>query len=85
MHPDPGRDRAAARPDVGGVARDAIRAGREHQHRDAVELHRPTRDPAQNTGHATEQDRPDVLKRREEWFNGQLHLDPERLVFVDER
>ncbi len=32
----------------------------------------------------SEQDRPDVLKRREEWFEGQLDLDPDRLVFIDE-
>lgn len=31
-----------------------------------------------------EQDRPDVLKRREDWFEGQLDLNPERLVFIDE-
>jgi transposase len=36
------------------------------------------------TAHASEQDRPDILKRREDWFDGQLDLDPERLVFVDE-
>ncbi len=36
------------------------------------------------TAHATEQDRPDVLKRRWEWFESQLDLDPERLVFIDE-
>ncbi len=36
------------------------------------------------TAHATEQDRPDIVKRREEWFDGQLDLDPERLVFIDE-
>jgi hypothetical protein len=24
------------------------------------------------------------LKQREEWFDGQLDLDPERLVFIDE-
>ncbi len=36
------------------------------------------------TGHAVEQDRPDVLKKRLDWFNGQLDLDPERLVFIDE-
>lgn len=29
---------------------------------------------------ATEQDRPDILKRRQEWFDGQLDLDPARLV-----
>ncbi len=39
---------------------------------------------AKKTAHATEQDRPDVLKRREEWFDGQLDLDPEQLVFIDE-
>jgi len=36
------------------------------------------------TGHAAEQDRPDVLKAREAWFEAQLDLDPERLVFIDE-
>jgi transposase len=36
------------------------------------------------TVHASEQDRPDVLEQRENWFEGQLDLDPARLVFVDE-
>ena len=36
------------------------------------------------TGHAQEQDRPDVLNAREAWFDGQLDLDPETLIFVDE-
>ena len=36
------------------------------------------------TAHAAEQDRPDVRKRREAWFEGQLDLDPARLVFIDE-
>ena len=36
------------------------------------------------TATAAEQDRPDVRKRREAWFEGQLDLDPERLVFIDE-
>ncbi len=36
------------------------------------------------TAHAQEQDRPDILKRRQDWFEGQLDLDPERLVFIDE-
>ena len=31
-----------------------------------------------------EQDRPDVLKRRRDWFDGQLGLDPAKLVFIDE-
>lgn len=34
--------------------------------------------------HAAEQDRPDVLSRREAWFEGQLDLDPHTLVFIDE-
>ena len=36
------------------------------------------------TAHASEQDRPDILKRRADWFDGQLDLDPEHLVFIDE-
>ena len=36
------------------------------------------------TAHAAEQQRPDVLKRREAWFVEQLDLDPARLVFIDE-
>ncbi len=36
------------------------------------------------SAHAAEQDRPDILKRREAWFEGQLDLDPARLVFIDE-
>jgi hypothetical protein len=36
------------------------------------------------TAHASEQDRPDVAERREGWFEGQLDLDPERLIFIDE-
>ena len=35
------------------------------------------------TAHAAEQDRPDILKRRWAWFEGQLDLDPDRLVFID--
>jgi transposase len=36
------------------------------------------------TGHAAEQERDDVAKAREAWFEGQLDLDPEKLVFIDE-
>lgn len=36
------------------------------------------------TGHATEQQRPDVLARRRVWFDRQIDLDPERLIFIDE-
>ena len=36
------------------------------------------------TGHASEQDRPDVLARRQAWRDGQNGLDAARLVFIDE-
>jgi transposase len=50
-----------------------------------VALLPPTRDHGEKkTAHAAEQERPDVLRRREAWFEGQLDLDPERLVFIDE-
>ena len=46
---------------------------------------RPLRpDVQKKSAHAAEQDRPDILKRRREWFDDQLDLDPERLVFIDE-
>ena len=45
----------------------------------------PARGDAQKkTGHASEQQRPDVLARRQAWFDGQIELDPERLIFIDE-
>ncbi|MFZ6765225.1 IS630 family transposase [Pseudoroseomonas sp. WGS1072] len=34
--------------------------------------------------YAAEQDRPDILKRRWDWFEGQPDLEPDRLVFIDE-
>ncbi|RAI45325.1 IS630 family transposase [Rhodoplanes roseus] len=46
------------------------------------ERHRITR--KKRPGHASEQDRPDIVRRRQAWFDGQLDLDPERLVFIDE-
>jgi transposase len=50
-----------------------------------VALFPAARDHAEKkTGHAVEQDRPDVLKQRQDWFDGQFDLDPERLVFIDE-
>lgn len=36
------------------------------------------------TSHACEQDRPDIVRQREDWFDAQLDLDPQRLVFIDE-
>jgi transposase len=50
-----------------------------------VAVLRAAEDHAQKkSGHAAEQDRPDILNRREAWFDGQLDLDPETLVFIDE-
>ncbi|WP_432715832.1 IS630 family transposase [Xanthobacter autotrophicus] len=40
--------------------------------------------PQKKTAHAAEQDRADVLKQRRAWFEAQLDLDPDRLVFIDE-
>lgn len=40
--------------------------------------------PSKNSAHASEQERPDVLKRRQDWFEAQPDLDPRRLVFIDE-
>ena len=64
-----------------------LRAERGRLHRDhhTLALFRCARSDVQKkSAHAAEQDRPDVLKRREAWFEGQLDLDPERLVFIDE-
>jgi transposase len=50
-----------------------------------VALLRPAPADAQKkTAHAAEQDRPDVLRQRWAWFESQIDLDPDRLVFVDE-
>jgi transposase len=45
----------------------------------------PARTHAQKkSAHAAEQDRADVLKQRRAWFEGQLDLEPEHLIFIDE-
>jgi hypothetical protein len=41
-------------------------------------------DVQKKTAHAAERDRPDILKRREAWFEDQLDLDPSKLIFIDE-
>jgi transposase len=45
---------------------------------------RAVRSRSKKFGHAAEQGRPDVLSWREAWFEGQLDLDPHRLVSIDE-
>lgn len=49
-----------------------------------VAFPRPPRPHLQKTAHASEQARPDAAARRAAWFDAQLELDPERLVFIDE-
>jgi hypothetical protein len=39
---------------------------------------------AKKTADAAEQERSDVLRRRKAWFDAQLDLDPDKLVFIDE-
>lgn len=41
-------------------------------------------DVQKKTAQALEQERPDILKRRRDWFEGQDDLDPAKLVFIDE-
>jgi transposase len=41
-------------------------------------------DVQKKSAHALEQERPDILKRRRDWFETQPDLDPQRLVFIDE-
>jgi hypothetical protein len=36
------------------------------------------------TLHASEQDRPDVARRRLQWQQRQASVDPRRLIFIDE-
>lgn len=39
---------------------------------------------SKKTANASEQERADVKRRRESWFEAQPDLDPGRLVFIDE-
>ncbi len=83
---DPGLDRRKddiTIAEIQGPADD--RAGDERRRWHGLELPRPLRpDVQKKTAHAAEQDRPDVRARREAWFDGQLDLDPARLIFIDE-
>ena len=81
----PGAVRGTPRHHAGRTAPGAWAGWRSGGDLDAAPVLRPPRDHAQKkTAHAEEQDRPDVLIKREAWFEGQLDLDPERLVFIDE-
>ena len=63
------------------LAERGLRFGFGTLHRFLVR-HRMTR--KKKTGHASEQDRPDVRQRRQAWAGAQTRLDPGRLVFLDE-
>ena len=82
--PRPRRYRTSVRHHAGGVGHDAARAWGEHQQCDPLAVLRPSPDHAQKKARASEQDRADIVERRWAWFEGQLDLDPERLVFIDE-
>jgi len=77
--------RGAPRPDAGGDPRCARRPRHPDERRCRLAVLRPARRHAQKKSlHASEQDRPDILSQRWAWFEGQLDLDPDRLVFIDE-
>src|SRR6202049_5024470 len=40
--------------------------------------------PSKKTTDPSEQERPGAAARRQDWFDAQLDLDPEHLVFIDE-
>src|SRR5262245_50434123 len=82
---DPRAPRGGAGHHGGRTAVGARRARPCLRLRDAAALLRPPPAHAQKkTAHASEQDRPDVVRRRQAWFDGQPDLEPERLVFIDE-
>lgn len=67
----------------GGAA--PVRAGHARRPQHVERLAAQARlDIQKKSAHALEQERPDVLKRRQAWFDSQLDLDPAKLVFIDE-
>jgi hypothetical protein len=75
-----------ARAKVDGITED-LRETRST--RRAEKLRRPVerqgqRSIVKKSLHASEQDRPDVARRRAQWQKYQGRLDPSRLVFIDE-
>ncbi len=81
----PRSDCDAARQHIGGVEDNARGGWACLQHLRVVALLPTPEDHAQKkTTYAAEQERPDILKRREEWFGGRIYLDPDKLVFIDE-
>jgi transposase-like protein len=74
-------DQVARVPDISLAELQAKLDGR-HRHTLAL-LPPPPHHTQKKTAHAAEQQRSDVRAARQAWFEGQLDLDPERLVFID--
>src|SRR3972149_10407062 len=67
------------------AAGEAEGARGEGRDRHALALLQAPADHAQKkTAHAAEQQRRDVRVARTAWFDGQLDLDPKKLIFIDE-
>ena len=80
-----GADRREAGPDVAGARGRAGRARHRGELLRGLALLRARRASASKKSlHASEQDRPDVARRRAQWKKYQGRLDPARLVFIDE-
>jgi len=67
--------------DAPGTCRTRPRLWLRH---DPTLLQAPPDNAQEKIAHASEQNRQDILKRRREWFDDQIDLDPARLVFIDE-
>src|SRR5271156_6953531 len=70
---------------AGGIAGRVEGARRRRRYRHALAVLHASQDHAQKkSAHAAEQRRSAVNAAREAWFEGQLELDPTRIVFIDE-
>ena len=80
-----GADRGEAGPDVAGAPGRAGRQWDQGEPWRALGVFRTRRHHIQKKSlHASEQDRPDIARRRERWKTYQGRLDAKRLVFIDE-
>ena len=80
-----GGDCREAGPDVAGDTGRAGGCGCSREPRRALGVFRPRRHHVQKKSlRASEQDRPDIARRRERWKKHQGRLDAKRLVFIDE-
>jgi transposase len=80
-----GADRGKAGPDIAGDQGRAGGCGRSRELWRALGVFRTRRHYVQKKSlHASEQDRADIARRREQWKKYQDRLDAKRLVFIDE-